>query len=398
MQKIDILGPRPDRHTTFTRELLAAVEDDELQTIVEEAARELSMPIALVSLVLEQIQFFKAHYGLPADLAAARGTARDVSFCQFVVHEGAPFEVVDAAKDHRVPQQLVEEYGVRCYLGMPVLANGMVVGSLCVLGDHPHAFSDAERERLQKLAELVSQRLEVLSEHRMQARSSLVVRASVPALAELHETLTAIDEGVAAASMATTALESFHRLAEHLAASGSTHTRALNSGLAVAKKALEECQNALYDIEASSGDAQDCSAALESVLTSSGSTHLSEVMVSGQELARYNLRNIGNSVLPDFRYDPVLATPRPLAVALLATCLSLVAARMSEHHLIDGIYLDTWDGGAVAEIIVKAKGLTEEMLREVVAEVEKNTGKDPTVKVHASAGALRLSLAVAKEG
>ena len=57
------------------------MEENELKGIVEEAARDLSPPMVLANLVLEQIQFFKAHHGLPPDLAAAS----DVSFCQFVV-------------------------------------------------------------------------------------------------------------------------------------------------------------------------------------------------------------------------------------------------------------------------------------------------------------------------
>jgi hypothetical protein len=38
VDSIDALGPRPDRHLAFTGELLAEVEDEVLQSIVEEAA------------------------------------------------------------------------------------------------------------------------------------------------------------------------------------------------------------------------------------------------------------------------------------------------------------------------------------------------------------------------
>ena len=109
MDSIDVLGHRPERQAAFTDQLLAESDDIELQQAVENAARQLSTPIALVTLVLDQIQFFKAHYGLPPDLAAARGTRRDVSFCQFVVRDEQAFEVLDAPNDTRVPQHLVQE-------------------------------------------------------------------------------------------------------------------------------------------------------------------------------------------------------------------------------------------------------------------------------------------------
>ena len=76
---IDALGYQPERHHAFASGLLAEAEDEMLQSIVKEAAEEFSTPIALLNLVLEEIQFFKAHYGLPEELADARGTKRDVS-------------------------------------------------------------------------------------------------------------------------------------------------------------------------------------------------------------------------------------------------------------------------------------------------------------------------------
>ena len=88
MDRIDVLGDSSDRLDLFTKELLAEANDSELQEIVKKAAIELNSPIALVSLVLDQVQFFKAHIGLPPVLESARGTHRDVSFCQFVVRDG----------------------------------------------------------------------------------------------------------------------------------------------------------------------------------------------------------------------------------------------------------------------------------------------------------------------
>ena len=121
MDRIDVLGDSNERFDLFTKELLAETNDIELQGIVKKAAEELNSPIALVSLVLDQVQFFKAHIGLPPVLASARGTHRDASFCQFVVRDGEPFEVNDAASDPRIPQHVVKEYNIQAYLGVPIL-------------------------------------------------------------------------------------------------------------------------------------------------------------------------------------------------------------------------------------------------------------------------------------
>ncbi len=61
MEKIDVLGDRPERRRAFSSELLAATEDPAFQMIVDRAATELYAPIVLVSMVLDQIQFFRAH-------------------------------------------------------------------------------------------------------------------------------------------------------------------------------------------------------------------------------------------------------------------------------------------------------------------------------------------------
>jgi len=382
----------------FTGELLAEVEDEVLQSIVEEAARGLSTPIALVNLVLEEIQFFKAHYGLPPDLAAARGTERDVSFCQFVVRDGEPFEVINAEQDARVPQHLVKHYGIRSYLGIPVVANGVIVGSLCVIDMEPREFSQEERRTLKNLADLVNRRLATLSERQKQLHSSLVGQAAVPALAELREALAPIPAGAAAGRITTAALASFLRLMEYTASGEYTPPEHLKRSLKAAHDALDNCENTFYEIEASASDAEDARLALEHVLTQSSSTNLSEVAISGRELARQNVTPIGGVFLPDLAYDPIVAAPRPLGVALVATCLSNVAARMASLNLSSGIRMDAQDLGSRAGITVEARTLPAEVLQEIAGELNLHTGETPSVSVQATDEAIRLLFAVVQEG
>jgi hypothetical protein len=317
VDSIDALGPRPNRHMAFTVELLAEAEDEVLQSIVEEAARILSAPIAVVSFVLEEIQFFKAHYGLPPDLAAARGTERDVSFCQFVVRDGEPFEVINAEKDVRVPQHLVKHYGIRSYLGIPLVANDVIIGSLCVIDTNPRRFSNEERRILQNLADCINRRLATLSTRHDELRLSHVGRAAISALTELRETLAPIQAEAVAGRMTTVALGSFLRLMEYTACGRYTPPEHLKRTLVAAHDALDKCENSFYEIEVNAGDVEDARLALEHLLTQTSKTRLSEVAVSGRELARQNVTSIGGVFLPDLPYDPVIATPRPLAVTLV---------------------------------------------------------------------------------
>lgn len=182
MDRIDVLGDSNERFGLFTKELLAETNDSELQKIVKKAAADLNSPIALVSLVLDQVQFFKAHIGLPPVLAKARGTHRDVSFCQFVVRDGETFEVNDASNDPRIPQHVVKEYNIQSYLGVPIMVKENVMGSLCVLDTKKRGFSKEEHTSLKKLAKLVNGRLEAIAKSRRQTRLDLTEYTLKPAL------------------------------------------------------------------------------------------------------------------------------------------------------------------------------------------------------------------------
>lgn len=397
LDSIDALGPRPERHFAFTSELLAEAEDEVLQSIVEEAARDLSAPIALVNLVLEEIQFFKAHYGLPSDLAAARGTERDVSFCQFVVRDGEPFEVINAEQDSRVPQHLVKHFGIKSYLGIPVVANDVIVGSLCVIDTQPRGFSEEQRQILKNLADRVNGRLATLSKRHEGLASSLEVRAAAPALVELREALIPIQAGAAAGRLATSAFASFLRLMEHSASGAYTPPEHLKRTLKAAYDALDNCENSFYDIQASAGDAEDARMALEHILTQSASTRLSEVAISGRELARQNVTPVGGAFLPDLSYDPVIVTPRPQGVALVANCLSMVAARMANLGLSGGIRMEVQHLGSQAEIAIKADKLPAEALQAIAAKLSLHTAEIPSAAVEATDEAIQFLFAVVQE-
>ena len=398
MNTYEAPGKRPERYPAFTEGLLAEAEDTELQTIVNDAAGGLSTPIALVTLVLERIQFFKAHYGLPEDLAISRATERDVSFCQFVVRDGEPFEVENAEEDERVPQHLVKRYGVKAYLGIPVKVNEVVTGSLCVIDTKARTFSDDERQKLTELAGLVSQRLEVLSAQRTSPRLSLTQRAVSPSFTELRESFKLVRNSAAEGRIASSTLKSLLRLLIHTQTEGVATPGAVEREFENAYLALEDLDNSVIEIEMGTEDAEDCVSALERVLLQDTSTaRLSDVLNAAQDLSRSNCRDVEGAPLPELPNDPLLATPQPLAVGLLSSCLTLIAMELASAGLSDGLSISVEDFGAKVEISISAQGLLEPAFVAVPTELKRHIGDDPTASTHATKEAVKVALTVTSE-
>jgi signal transduction histidine kinase/CheY-like chemotaxis protein len=122
------------------------------------ASRLIGAPMALVSLVSDQRQFFKSRVGI--DLTE---TSRDVSFCAHTMLGEAPLVVSDAAQDERFRDNpLVLDGTIRSYAGAPLRTpSGLGLGSLCVLDPEPRRFSDRDLDVLRTLACVVMDELEL---------------------------------------------------------------------------------------------------------------------------------------------------------------------------------------------------------------------------------------------
>ncbi len=114
------------------------------------AAHVLEVPIALISLVDADRQWFKARYGLDVPQLD-----RNVSFCGHVVADDAPLIVSDAFADERFHDNPVVtgEPHVRFYAGMPLRSPaGLPLGSLCAIDHVPREPSPEQLEMLSLLA------------------------------------------------------------------------------------------------------------------------------------------------------------------------------------------------------------------------------------------------------
>ena len=141
LAELDILDtPAETRFDRFTR--LAAMTFD--------------APIALVSLLDADRQWFKSRHGL-----AATETPRSLSFCAHAVDAGDMLVVNDAAADPRFANNLLVtgEPHIRFYAGQPVYNEGQAVGTLCVIDTRARTFSSEQRAVLRDLAKLVEAEL-----------------------------------------------------------------------------------------------------------------------------------------------------------------------------------------------------------------------------------------------
>ena len=141
---------------------LLSVMDTESEPIFESLARLASAicstPIALVSLIDGERQWFKANIGL----AGVPQTDKNIAFCAHAIQGAGLMEVGDAQQDARfVDNPLVAGAPhIRFYAGVPlVMPQGERVGTLCVLDRHARALTDAQRLALTELGVAVTQAL-----------------------------------------------------------------------------------------------------------------------------------------------------------------------------------------------------------------------------------------------
>ena len=127
----------------------------------------LGVPVALISLVDHERQFFKSQCGLPEPWAGRRETPLSHSFCQHVVASREPLLVTDARENALVRHNLaIPDLGVIAYAGVPVVdADGFVLGSLCAIDNRPREWSDADVLLLRALSAAGECRVAVTGAH-----------------------------------------------------------------------------------------------------------------------------------------------------------------------------------------------------------------------------------------
>jgi PAS domain S-box-containing protein len=142
--------------------LLDSPPEEAFDRLTRLAARVLRVPVALVSLVDAERQFFKSQVGLAEPWATQRGTPLSHSFCQHVVAGRAPLVVEDAPRHPLVRDNpAIVELGIVAYAGIPlVLADDQVLGALCAIDTRPRVWTSEELGILADLAAAVVAEIE----------------------------------------------------------------------------------------------------------------------------------------------------------------------------------------------------------------------------------------------
>ncbi|NJK34407.1 MAG: GAF domain-containing sensor histidine kinase [Oscillatoriales cyanobacterium SM2_2_1] len=128
--------------------------------IVELAAEVCQTPMALISLIDRDRQWFKAAFGLDS-----RETPREYAFCAHaILHPDHTLIVPDAALDHHFADNplVLGAPHIRFYAGVPLITtDGYALGTLCTLDTVPRTLSPTQERSLRTLARQVMNQLEL---------------------------------------------------------------------------------------------------------------------------------------------------------------------------------------------------------------------------------------------
>lgn len=152
-------------------QILDTEPDATFDAITSLAASLFQVPIALVSLIDEQRQWFKSKQGL--DVCQ---TDRRLAFCAHAILQPDVFVVEDAALDARFAANplVCAIPNIRFYAGCPLIdERGYALGTLCVIDRKPRTMTEQDKTVLRKLAALVMDRLQehkqkLQTEHKLQ--------------------------------------------------------------------------------------------------------------------------------------------------------------------------------------------------------------------------------------
>jgi diguanylate cyclase (GGDEF)-like protein len=143
--------------TLHLLEILDSEPEERFDRLTRLARSVFGVPIALVSLVDSNRQWFKSKAGLDAT-----ETPREISFCGHAILADEIFAIRDALADERFRDNplVTDEPRIRFYAGCPLKAvNGALLGTLCLIDRNPREFDDHNATVLRDLAGMAEKEL-----------------------------------------------------------------------------------------------------------------------------------------------------------------------------------------------------------------------------------------------
>ena len=136
--------------------ILDTVPEERFDRLTRMARRMFDVPIALISLVDENRQWFKSCQGL-----SVSETPRNISFCGHAILDDEILVVPNALADERFHDNPLvrDEPRIRFYAGCPLWVNGRKLGTLCLIGRQPRDFDADDRILLHDLVRMAEQEM-----------------------------------------------------------------------------------------------------------------------------------------------------------------------------------------------------------------------------------------------
>jgi len=160
LEKPDIPQDEATRLKTLRAlNILDTLPEERFDRLTRVAMRLFDVPIALVSLIDADRQWFKSSAGLSVD-----ETPRDISFCGHTILGNDIFIIPDATKDKRFADNplVLNDPNIRFYAGYPLKSqNGSKLGTLCIIDQKARELNKGDQEAFQDLASMVER--EILS-------------------------------------------------------------------------------------------------------------------------------------------------------------------------------------------------------------------------------------------
>ncbi|OON70210.1 GAF domain-containing protein [Hymenobacter sp. CRA2] len=173
--------------TLYQYQILNTTAEKIFDDYVALAAQLFNLPISLISLVDAEQVVFRGNVGLPGLETVPRGD----SLCSAAVLEDMTIAFPNLSQErcNLVNPAVAESAGLRCYAGAPLrMADGMNIGTMCVIGREPREFTDSEKELLLRLARLVGLTIELRA--RLQDQPEQWEQAQRELQGYLHESST----------------------------------------------------------------------------------------------------------------------------------------------------------------------------------------------------------------
>jgi len=173
----------------YDYQLLDSAPEQSYEDITKLASQICGTPIALVSLVDKNRQWFKSKIGL--DVIQ---TPRDISFCGHAIHEIDIFEVKDSTKDERFFDNplVTGAPNVIFYAGAQLVTpSGFKIGTLCVIDHKPSELSVQQKESLRALSRMVVNQFELRKKIQEVTRSHsvLIEQSKMIALGDMSRSI-----------------------------------------------------------------------------------------------------------------------------------------------------------------------------------------------------------------